>query len=262
MESLLAFVKPLVSALAMPIPIACGLVVLGLVLRLLGRARAGVRLMIGAAILVALAAWWPVADGLLGPLERLHPALVDPSVSANVAAIVVLGAGWWPRADWPLSSQLNESSAIRLFEGVRLAKALPGTRLIVSGGSSQRGRPPVAAGYARAAQELGVARARILILDGPRDTAQEAYAVEAAIAPQRRILLVTSAAHMPRAMRHFERVGLAPIAAPTQHLTGRYEELSLLSWLPSSGNLRKTERALHEYLGLLALELDHRGGRP
>jgi len=262
MESLLGQWKPLISALAMPIPIACGLVVLGLVLRLRGRARAGVRVMIGAALVVTLAAWWPVADGLLGPLERRYPALTDPRVPGDVAAIVVLGAGWWPRADWPLSSQLNESSAIRLFEGVRLAHALPETRLIVSGGSSRRGLPPVAAGYARAAQELGVAQARILILDGARDTAQEAYAVEAAVGPGRRILLVTSAAHMPRAMRHFERVGLAPIAAPTQHLTGRSEGRTLLSWLPSSGNLRQTERALHEHLGLLVLALDHRGSRP
>ncbi|RKT45586.1 ElyC/SanA/YdcF family protein [Thiocapsa rosea] len=262
MESLLALVKPLVSALAMPMTIASGLVVLGLVFWLLGRQRAGVRLMIGAALIVALAAWWPVSEGLLGPLERRYPALVDPSAPGDVAAIVVLGAGWWPRADWPLSSQLNENSAIRLFEGVRLAHALPEARLILSGGGGRDGRPPVASGYAQAARELGIADARILTLDSALDTAQEAYAVDAAIGPGRRILLVTSAAHMPRAMRHFERVGLAPIAAPTQHLTGRYEKRTLLSWLPSSGNLRKTERALHEYLGLLALELDHRGVRP
>jgi hypothetical protein len=60
-------------------------------------------------------------------------------------------------------------------------------------------------------------------------------------------------------MRHFERVGLAPIPAPTHYRTGRGGPHRLSYWVPSSGNLAKTEGAVYEYLGLLALELDHWG---
>ena len=77
--------------------------------------------------------------------------------------------------------------------------------------------------------------------------------------PAERFFRVTSAWHVRRAVRHFERAGLQPIPAPTGFKTGSEPRYTWSYWLPSSGNLRKTERAVHEYLGLLALELDHRG---
>ena len=209
-------------------------------------------------MLITLAAWEPVAECLLGPLEQRHAPVTDVAALGAVAAVVVvLGGGWQPNPAWPISSQLNDSSAIRLFEGLRLLRALPEARLILSGGSRSADRAPVAQGYAQAAREMGVSAERILTLDTPLDTAQEAYAACAVLGAGRRLVLVTSAAHMPRAMRHFQRVGLDPIPAPTQHLTGRSQRHSLLDWLPSSGDLEKTEQAWHEYLGLLAVGFEH-----
>ena len=69
--------------------------------------------------------------------------------------------------------------------------------------------------------QYGVPAELILVLDEPLDTAQEARAVRAALGGGSPLILVTSAAHMPRAMRHFQAVGLDPIPAPTQYLTGR-----------------------------------------
>ncbi|AHF00003.1 YdcF family protein [Thioalkalivibrio paradoxus] len=88
------------------------------------------------------------------------------------------------------------------------------------------------------------------------DTAQEAYAVREFLGTETRFFLVTSASHMPRSVRHFERVGLAPIPAPTGFKTGSERVRTLAYWVPSAGNLGKTERVVHEYLGLLTLELD------
>ncbi len=104
---------------------------------------------------------------------------------------------------------------------------------------------------------MGVPAELILVLDGPLDTAQEARAVRETLGGGSPLILVTSAAHMPRAMRHFQAVGLDPIPAPTQYLTGRGRPTSLLGWLPSSQSLRKSETAWHEYLGLLAWRWDH-----
>ena len=306
METLLGILKPLVGALLMPLPVFLGLTLLGLALLAAGRWRLGWGLTLAALLSLALAAWRPVADGLLGPLENRYPALTDPlflvaaghgsgaagqgaaepgaqrldaadqdtappgaqppdltDAPADVAAIVVLGGGWWPNDQWPSGSQLAESSALRLLEGVRLARALPDVPLLLTGADRRGEIPPVAWGYALAARELGIAPARLQVLDTPVDTAQEARAVRAALAgtgaARPRLVLVTSAAHMPRAMRHFQAVGLDPIPAPTQHLAGRATGRRLSDWLPSAGNLRKTESALHEYLGLLAWRWDHPG---
>jgi uncharacterized SAM-binding protein YcdF (DUF218 family) len=191
--------------------------------------------------------------------EQAYAPVLEVGALEEVAAVVVLGAGWEPDADWPAGIRLSESSVHRLMEGLRLLQGLPEARLVVTGASRRVGKLPVAQGYAQAARELGVPAERIVVLDTPTDTAREAYAVREALGTEARFLLVTSASHMPRAMRHFERVGLAPIPAPTHYRTGRGGPHRLSYWVPSSGNLAKTEGAVYEYLGLLALELDHWG---
>jgi hypothetical protein len=122
----------------------------------------------------------PMAERLLEPLEWSYAPLSDPAGLSGVSAVVVLGAGW--RSEWqaPASIRLSESSALRLLEGLRLIEALPEARLLVSGASRNRDRLPVAVGYAEAAQALGVDPSRIVVLDTPVDTAQEAYAVREA----------------------------------------------------------------------------------
>jgi hypothetical protein len=73
MENLLVYLKPLVGALLMPRPLFLGLTLLGLGLLAAGRRRWGWRLVVVAWLGLALAAWRPVADGLLGALEIAIP---------------------------------------------------------------------------------------------------------------------------------------------------------------------------------------------
>lgn len=250
-------IKALVGAFAAPLPVFLGLAGLGLGLAALGRRRLGWGLATLALVCLLLAGTRPVADAVIGPLEGRHAALLDPASVEAVAAVVVLGGGWAPNADWPITGQLNEGSAIRLMEGVRIWRALPQARLILSGASRFPGFPPVAQGYAEAALALGVPKERILTLETPVDTAQEAVATRAVLGPRARLVLVTSAAHMARAMAHFQRVGLDPVAAPTQQRAGRGAAHPLYAWIPSAQELRKLESAWHEYLGLLAMQWDH-----
>ncbi|MEE9555831.1 MAG: ElyC/SanA/YdcF family protein, partial [Candidatus Adiutricales bacterium] len=66
-----------------------------------------------------------------------------------------------------------------------------------------------------------------------------------------RVILVTSASHMPRSMALFEKQGMRPIPAPTNFLAvKRSEKRKLKDFLPTAGAAFKTERAFHEYLGL------------
>lgn len=244
--------KTLTATLLMPFPLALGLMVFGLMLRRLERVwrRVGLGVAAGGALLLLLAAWQPVADALLSPLEAQYPPLSEASRLSGVTSVVVLGGGWWPLAkDWPITGRLSESSAVRLFEGLRLLRTLPEATLILSGADRRADRAPVAWGYAEAARSMGVPEARLLVLDTPVDTAGEARAVRAALGAGARLVLVTSASHMPRAVAHFRRAGMEPLPAPTHYLSGRSTYDALDDWLPSAEFLRMTERAWHEYLG-------------
>lgn len=252
--------KTLVAALAMPLPAALLLAAVGVLLWLLGRRGLARYVLVMALFLPLLAAWAPVADRLLAPLEhRYAPVAVADFAGDEVAAIVVLGGGWDPESSWPATTRLGESSGQRLTEGLRLFAAFPEAQLVVSGGSRHADQGS-ARGYELALQELGVLVSWLWVLGTPVDTAQEAYAVRAHL-PElldgQRFFLVTSASHMPRAVRHFQAVGLEPVPAPAHFLTGRTYANPLHYWVPSAQHLRKTERAIYEYLGLLAWRLDH-----
>jgi uncharacterized SAM-binding protein YcdF (DUF218 family) len=59
---------------------------------------------------------------------------------------------------------------------------------------------------------------------------------------------------MPRAISLMERAATHPIPAPTGQLTGKPHN-AVADLLPSSAGLHATERACHEYLGILALSV-------
>jgi uncharacterized SAM-binding protein YcdF (DUF218 family) len=235
-----------------PLPLALILICLGLVLLRITAHRRAARVLLVLGITVAVAAaLGPVADMLLRPLETRYPAVLDASILRPAPQYVaVLGSGYYPRVGLPVTAALDAVGLVRLAEGVRLLRQLPGSRLIVSGGP-QRDEPAVARGYALAAAALGVPTDSMILLDTPRDTAAEMRALHGRIGDAA-VLLVTSAAHMPRAMALARREGLHATAAPTGNLMQRSS-----SWapLPSGSSLRKSEIALHEYEGLLAFEM-------
>lgn len=248
--------KTLVAELLMPLPVTLALLVVGWLMAWRGaRHLGGVAVALGVGLLL-LASWTPVADRLLTPLETRYPAMQALPESVDVVGIVVLGGGWEPDAPRSVTGKLGVSSAIRLIEGVRLWRQRPSLPLVVTGASRNPHEPPVAEGYAQGARELGVDQEQLRVLDTPTDTGLEARAVSETLGEGARVVVVTSAAHMPRAMQHFRRAGLAPLAAPTHYLTGRGRIDRLAYWVPSATQLHKTERAIHERLGQLAVRFE------
>jgi uncharacterized SAM-binding protein YcdF (DUF218 family) len=243
-------IKHLVGAFAKPLVWAVLIGAAAAVCRLRGRKRSAAWLLVSAAAIVYLGAIGRVGDLLLGPLERQYPPLEDGSLPA-VGYVVVLGSSYAPRDGIPVTAALSEDGLARIVEGVRLVRRLGAARLVVSGGAPP-GETPSAFGYAKLARDLGVDDASLVALNGVLDTGAEARAVAALIgaAP---FILVTTASHMPRAMRLMERAGARPIPAPTGQLVNQSENRGWGGMLPNSSGLGKTERALHEYLGLAAL---------
>jgi uncharacterized SAM-binding protein YcdF (DUF218 family) len=239
------------EAWLLPLPLGLVLICLGLVFRIRTHRRAA-SVLIALGTTVALAASLaPVAYMLLRPLEARYPAVVDASALRPVPRYVaVLGSGYYPRAGLPVTAALDAVGVVRLAEGIRLLRQLPEAKLVVSGGPIRHEPAAIARGYALAATALGVPVDSIILIDTPRDTATEIRALHTRIGDAA-VLLVTSAAHMPRAMALSRREGLHATAAPTGNLAlGR-----MWSTLPSGSSLRDSETALHEYEGLLALEM-------
>jgi len=247
--------KAVLGSWLMPLPLSLTLICCGLLLRVWGRRRSAATLVAAGVIVTFAAATGPIADALLRPLERRYQAIADAAaLSPRPRFVVVLGSGYRPRSALSVTAEVDAAGMVRLAEGIRLLHQLAGARLILSGGPV-RGEPPVAQGYARVAVALGISTQDMVLLETARDTREEIHAIRAYVgdAP---VLLVTSAAHMPRAMACAVRSGLRAIAAPTGNLA---DPDPRAQWwplgLPSGTALRRTETALHEYLGLLALEL-------
>jgi uncharacterized SAM-binding protein YcdF (DUF218 family) len=251
-----AFLKTFVGALASPLAVAFVLALVALACRLCGRRRLSSALLASGLAVAYLGSVPIVGDILLVPLEARYPALSESALApAQVTDIVVLGSSYSPRETLPVTATLDQEGLARIAEGVRLALRFPAARLVVSGGAA-RDEKASARGYARFAREFGIAADRLVVLDRPRDTAQEADEIVALLGKQK-FILVTSAFHMPRAMVLMESAGASPVPAPTsQHTAGSVVVGDLAElFFPSSLGLRNTERALHEYLGLAAKAL-------
>lgn len=250
--TLASFAKPLVGALANPLTIALFIAVIAAICRAFGRKRPSLWLAIAAVAIGYLGAIAPIGDVLLSPLERRYPPQPAQSLP-HVSHVVVLGSDYSPRDGIPVTAALDAEGLARIVEGVRLARQLGDVRLVVSGGTS-RGGIAAAIGYADLARDLGVAQTSLVVLDTPPDTRSEAAAV-AGLLGKSPFILVTSAYHMPRAMRLMAAAGARPIPAPTGQRTRLDPAWGWRSFLPTSSGLQKTEHALHEYLGLLGISL-------
>ncbi len=245
----------LVDALTAPLVVALLLSIVAAALWLRGRRRLAGALWACAGVVAYVASLVPVGDALLRPLENQFRPGVRPVSLPGVHYIVVLGSGYSPGPGISPVAALDCEGLRRLVEAVRVMRGLTGVRLVLSGGASA-GREPPALGYARLAADLGVDATSLIVLAEPLNTDGEAHAIAAAIGSQP-FLLVTSAWHMRRAMRLMNRVQAQAIPLATG---GQQGEISCGSdWhclLPSSVGLRETEHAIHEYLGLAALDLN------
>lgn len=251
------FLKKLLGALLSPVGLVLVLLLAGVVLMLVGGAPRLARGLLACSLLLFLAfslPWLP--NALLRPLEsQVSPFAGLQEAAQQPEAIVVLGAGHHVRPGQPPADWLGRAASARLMEALRLRglAGLSDLPLIFTGDA---GREPlsVAEAMKRAAVSLGVPEAAIVAEAAPRDTAGEMEVLARRLG-QDPFILVTSAAHMPRALKLSGRAGLNPIPAPTDYRLVQASAAEAQAWLPSAGNLQRSDHALHEWLGLLWLRI-------
>lgn len=198
----------------------------------------------------------PVRDLLLEPLESAYAPVNLHSTDAGTrvdTAIVLLGGGIYEKApEYGGKDHLAGHALSRTWYAAQLAKQ---TRL-----------PVYATGgivLSDALEAEGEIMRRYLIDLGV--PAEHVYAESLAsntwgnvqmlmpllkLAGIHRVLLVTSAFHMPRAVWCFESQGFEVLPAPCAYIAGR-STYDLHSYLPHWGILSDSSHALHEYLGLV-----------
>ncbi len=211
------------------------------------------------ALLVALSVL-PLGDLLLQPVERTYRA--HPPLD-QVDGIIVLGGGedagasaYWDQV------QLNEGGE-RYIGAMTLARRFPQARVLFTGGSGAL-RDLTGAETSEAAiaerffLDQGIAPTRLLLEGQSRNTAENARLsfVLAAPAPGKTWVLVTSAFHMPRAMRSFEEAGWAGLVAwPVDYRTSAFTDG--VGW-NLTRNLQVLTTAIREQVGQLAYRLFER----
>ena len=181
--------------------------------------------------------------------------------ASEADAIVVLSEG---RVVAPGKAAVSEwSDADRFFGGVELFKAGKSALLVFTGGAAPWEPNAALEGdvLAEYAKAMGVPDGQILKTPRVTNTAEEAAAVATLLrghfsgptwrgsAP--RVLLVTSAFHMPRARMLFERAGMSVIPFPVDFKVPAGGTLSVLAFLPTAAALAQTEMAMREWYGRL-----------
>lgn len=260
MDTLFFVASKLVGALIRPdtwIVLAFGLILLAL---LLGRRRLAFWTALTAFLAVLGLAILPVADPLLRPIERIYP--VRPELS-RVDGIIVLGGGEDNRATafWQ-EVQLNEG-AERYTAALELARRFPQARLMFTGGSGAL-RDLNQIGLSEAAiagrffREQGIAEARLLLEGRSRNTAENARLGLALADPatDETWVLITSAFHMPRAMRSFQSAGWTGLVPwPVDYRSGRFSDG--IGWRLTE-HMRDLNTAIRAHVGQLAYRLTGR----
>lgn len=257
------FLSKFLPLLIYPLGLSCIFIILALVLSKRPRMKS-------AALWAALIVLWIggnrwVSSSLTRSLETRFLA---PETIPAVEAIVVLGGGTESSAPPRSGVELN-GAGDRLIQTARLYREGVATKIYLSGGNItwQGSRPSTPA---EEMQEIllfmGVPQDALVLQTNSRNTYEDALYTSELLRVQGidRIVLVTSASHMPRSMGLFEKQGIEVIPAPADFSVPDYAWQDLwqgsfgsqvINLIPNSGALSQTTASLKEYLGLLVYRL-------
>lgn len=187
----------------------------------------------------ALVALWIVATPALANwlnarLETQVPQ-VDLALLPQSDVVILLGG-----------SQHRILHALRIY---RIGKA---PLIVISGGNPSGAVVSEAQQNADILAELGAPRSALVLESESRTTRENAVNIAAMFKEHgwRSGLLVTSGAHMPRALAAFQKVGLSVTPAATDLRSWTPRTVSLFDFMPNVEALAWTTSAIKEMIGL------------
>jgi len=238
--------------LTRPSTLAVLLVFVGLALSRGRHSRGGRRLtLVGGAVFLAIGVF-PSFNLFLAPLENRFPQIRD--MPTHVDGIIVLGGALDLDQAARRGIPAMNAAAERMTTFATLARAYPNARLVFTGGSSalQPGSLMEADVARQIFDGLGLDTRHIIYERDSRNTFENAVLTKALVDPRpgETWLLITSAAHMPRSVGIFRKVGWPVLAWPVAYKSDRSGD-----GLNIGHNLSDFDWAVHEWTGLLAYRL-------
>lgn len=197
-------------------------------------------------VVISLCLFWFLSCGLttrlIGvPLEGDEAPLLDTLDLGGCDAVVLLGGGMGVHEKCGRAEMF--SAADRVWEAARQWKAHQdgNVKLTLSGGGVEQSTVPLL-------KDLGVDEEALVFFPEARNTEEEARMI--GTSGIRRVRLVTSAWHMPRARMLFERAGIDVFPVPTDFEMHYCAELPLKikDFFPSADALWRNSVAVKEWV--------------
>jgi uncharacterized SAM-binding protein YcdF (DUF218 family) len=221
--------KKLISAFIMPLSAGILLLLAGLVLLYLNKLKKAKIVLTISLVWISLFGYVQFSNLLLYPLESRYKTI--SVIPKDVKHILLLGGDAHNRG----------------WEALRLYHLIPGSKIITSGYAWEKNQDSEALKAAKLLISSGVKKEDIIIHSSVKDTKEEAVKVKELL-KDKPFILVTSASHMPRAVAIFKKQGLEPIPSATAF---EIKETDRTYDMPNGKSMSKSEKAWHEYLGII-----------
>lgn len=191
-----------------------------------------------------------------GVAVRLIAQPLDGCESVEIAdlphcdAVLILGGGMTTNAQTGRPEMFG--AADRVWQGARAFKAGKAPKVILTGGGSLDSSAPLLA-------DFGVPLSAIVSFNA-RNTEEEARRIKAEFGENARIVLVTSAWHMRRALLLFRRAGLdvVPCAADYEMSLKKGLPLEARDFAPNADSLMRNSFAIKEWVANFCYRLMRR----
>ena len=232
-----------------PLMLVIGLIVLGIIFNLRKFSLIGI-------IILILSSLPIISNKFIAYLEKDYQPIEIADVE-NVDAIVVLSGMIRVIGDEENLKYEFTDSVDRFFAGLDLFNNNKSPILILT-----RGKMPWSLGIAEGeylkelAIKYGVSEENIILTDEVQNTDQEAKAIKEILTEDAKIILVTSAFHMPRAEKVFKAANINLIPYPVDFQNSK-SKTTMMDFIPSAGSLFDTSHFVREMIGRLYYNLKY-----
>jgi uncharacterized SAM-binding protein YcdF (DUF218 family) len=245
---MLYFIKFIYSTFLLPPGILIVMLVLLGVWLFHKKYRSSSVILLGITLLFYLSANPFSGNRLIHTLEQRY----QPPASVQGDVVVMLGGG--AILDSPnlhCRGHVSGAAANRLLTCIQLYRQLQ-LPVIVSGGQVYKNTGREAEIARQILNDAGIVHDKIIVENRSLNTSENAAYTKLILERHhfRRSILVTSAFHMPRAVKQFQKAGIEVIPYPTDFRTNARYRFILDDLIPSADAFNNFSLALKEYIGL------------